>query len=359
MINLKVYGKPSSAYEYMKNIIRNSAENAGIQLNLEEFTDTESFIENKVMSIPAYQLNGEIVEKGQQRINDFINKLQLEVLKKENFGNMKKIFVPIDYSDTADNAVTYAINFSKSLSEDVAIRLIHAYRPVPVSFAAGFIESDVEVFGETRLAEYKDKISRRWIGDSGGTLIDAELKLGFAVDEIQKLSKNHPNDWVVMGNSQSTDMAKNIFGSVSTAIAKTAEGPVFIIPPGASFKPFDRIAFCSSDDHLDIECLNDLSKIASIFDSEVHIIHAENGNPYSEIDLVNAFKNNYPKSRIKFSTISGENQIVAVNAYCEENQIDLVALSRKKRSLFGEFFHSSFTKRISITTDIPLLILHK
>jgi len=357
MIKLKIYGKPSSTYAYMKNAIIRISEQANIEVKLEEITDTQSFIDNQVMSIPAYQLNGKIEEINQKDIQQFISELQLSLLKKANFGNMKKIFVPVNFKDASDNAVFYAINMSKYFN--AAIKLVHAYRPTPVEGDLSYLDPADRADRLEELNYLTDELNKKWLGDTNPPVVDGEIVSGFAIDAIQKISEQHPKDWIVMASTNSSKRVKKLFGSVSTDIAKNAASPVFIIPPNVEFSPLKKIAFCSSDPSLDIEVIDELVQIAEAFDSEIHVIHVNEKASYVEFDLLNAMRNKYPKEKLKLKYLAGDNRVETVNNYCQENNIDLLSMARRKRSLINELVHKSFTKEMTITTKLPLLVLHK
>ena len=357
MISLKIYGKPTSTYAYMKNMVYLTAKKANIELHIEEIMDTQQFINHKIMSIPAYQLNGVVAQRGNKGIDEFMNDLRLALLKQANFGNMKTIYVPIDYSDVADNAISYAINISKHFN--TVINLINTYLPSHGMTSDAFINPELRSAKKLKLTDFTRELNRNWIGDSNSPIINSELIIGSTIEALQSISEKHPNNWIVIGSSDSPNNLKNIFGSISIAIGQGSSCPVFIIPPSASFSPLKKVAFCSSDDVLDLQSVANLLDITQVFESEVHIIHVKSQDDYHEFNLLNFLNNNYPKCKIIFNSISGENQIDAVNTYCHKNDIQLLAMAKRKRGIIKELFHKSFTKQIAITATIPLLILHK
>jgi len=358
MINLKLYGKPSSTFAYMQMVVGKTAEKAGLDIEVEEITETQAFIDNQIMSIPAYQLNGKIEERGKKNISEFMRELQISLLKKEDFGTMRKIFVPVDFSNTSDNAVSYAINLSNHFNS--VVKLMHAYRPFPTVTEGAYIDPELQEVWQDRLTKMTENLNKKWIGDSDATVIDSEFKVGFAAEQIQLVSQENPEDWIILGSSDSSKSMKNIFGSVSIAVAKEGNCPVFVIPPNATFSPLKRIAFCSSDDTLDANAIEDLLEIAKAFDSVIYIIHvADDKHTYQEVNLRKLLENSYPKDKLEFVTLSGNDHIEVIDNYCEENKIDLLSMVRRKRSIFNKLFHKSFTKQMAITSRIPLLVLHK
>ena len=358
MIKLKIYGKPSSTFEYMKEFIAKTTKEASLPLDVEEITDTQTFIDMQIMSIPAYQLNGEIEERGNRNINQFLRQLRTDILKKGNYGDMKKIIVPIDFTETSDNAISYALNLSKSYNS--VVKLMHAYHPSPIVSEGTYVNPEIQTIHKNKLLKFTENLNQKWVGDDDSPIIGSDFRIGFAKDEIQTMSEDNPNAWIVMGSSNTSNVVEHIFGSVSTAIAKGSHCPVFIVPPEATFKPLKKIAFCSSEDSLDMKAMDELLELASPFKSEIHIVHVEEKNKhYEAYDILNVLKNKYPSHLIKFTALEGTDKIDAINNYCQDNDINLLAMLRRKRSIVKDLFHKSFTKKMTITTLIPLFILHK
>jgi nucleotide-binding universal stress UspA family protein len=56
--------------------------------------------------------------------------------------------------------------------------------------------------------------------------------------------------------------------------------------------------------------------------------------------------------------IEGDDVVESLRAFASENEVDLVAFGRRDRGFFYDLFHPSFTKKMAIITDIPLLIIN-
>lgn len=355
MVNLKIYGKPSSTYEYMKDAVLSIAQKADIELDLEEIKEIQRFIDMDILSIPAYQFNGIVHERGEDTLIQFIRKLQLEILKKADYGSLKVINVPVDYSDSSENAVNYAIELSQKFN--CVLRLIHVYHPS--AELAGQTPELAELFAaqESQLKEYTKLVVQNCL-EPNKNIIDTELKIGLAYDQIQLISEENPDNWIVMASTNSSKRIKNIFGSISISTAKNSKCPVFIVPPKTEFKPYKKIALCINDD--DLTPVTKLIPIASAFGAEIHLLHVFNPQDIMESDEIRKeLKTMYPNEKTKFCTLHGKDKIDTINNYCEKNEIDLLVLSRHKKGILSELLHKSFTKQILLNTELPILVLHK
>lgn len=356
MIDLTIYGTTSSTYGYMKTMIYKIANDAGISIKLHEINDVSAFVNQQIMSIPAYQLNGTIIEKRAKNMNEFLRELQIALLKKAQYGNLKQIHVPIDFSEASDNAITYALNLSKGIN--AAIRLIHIFRPDPISTENDCLHNEMIDIKKQQLSQLADELNKKWIGQHNTTIVDSELKIGFVNNEIQNISNDNSDDWIVMGSTGSSLALKKIFGSVSTAVAKNSKCPVFIIPSLAKYSPPKKIAYYSTDGKFDHIAIDHIMDLAERYNAEIHIvyIHKENQNHIISNDLKKV-KIKYPGIELQTTVLTGNDKVSIINRFCEYNKINLLTLVRQERDIFRELFYKNITKQMTITTKIPLLII--
>jgi len=358
MNQITIYGKPSSTYTYMKMVIDKTANLAGLDLEVNEVTDTKEFIKNNIMSIPAFRINGTIEERGTQNINQFLRNLMVSILKKENYGTMKIIYVPFDFSSTSENALAFAVELSKRKS--ALVKLFHVYHPNPVQQEGGTLHIDSNDTIAHKLDKRVQDLNNKWIGDFQSSLIDYEIVNGLAGDEIIERSSEQKQPWIVMGSSESSKPLQYLFGSVTTHVAKSSRCPVFVVPPNISFSPFKKIAFCVSDEKLDTKALDELVEVANEFNSEIHFIHVLEGKSnYSKFNFIEEFKKNNPDLNTRFEVLFGEDKLTAISDYCESRQIDLLSMTRQKTGFIKHFFKRSLTKKLAIQSTLPLLIFHK
>ena len=55
-------------------------------------------------------------------------------------------------------------------------------------------------------------------------------------------------------------------------------------------------------------------------------------------------------------TIAGEDIAAELNEYVWENDLQLIALKRHKRSFINNLFHKSVSKQLAITSKMPVLL---
>ena len=358
MIDITLYGKQSSIYQYLKMHVLNIAEKAGLELSIKEINDTNAFIDESIMSIPTVKIDNEYKSIGDKNVNRFINEVNGWVLGKADFGNLKKIYVPIDFSDTSINAVRYAKELAEFTSGVVS--LIHCYYPSPTTMnEVTFIDPEIERVQRENLAKFKKQITDEGYFDSPNSLIiDSEFLTGFPASELVTVSERDENMLIIMG-AKNKSKKKRLFGSVSTDVATKSSCPVLIVPQETEYKPYHKIVFCSNDIDVDAYAIEELVKIATPYNADIHVIHVDQQDGYQESQLMNLITNYYPKDKVSFDLITGESKPEAILRFVAENNSDLLVMSRTSRGLIKDLFHKSLTKEIIARTSTPLLITHK
>src|SRR4051794_39724087 len=164
---------------------------------------------------------------------------------------MKTILIPVDYSETAKNAVYYAMSFAKQIAADKII-LYHAFQPpVPVDTMSITTDGSFNTLGlydmdaltssnKVHLERLKDEINTVYQGN-----IDVETFSEFNTlkEGVEELCQSHNVTIVVMGISEADRLTETLIGSNSLDVAKHVNTPILIVPHGAAYKPIQQILF--------------------------------------------------------------------------------------------------------------------
>lgn len=142
---------------------------------------------------------------------------------------MKKLLVPIDFSDATPLIIKQAVKLAKSLAGE--IRLIHVVAPEP-----DFIGDDV---GPKVLRDQKAQRIRKYhkqIQELANQISKEKIKVtplliqGVTVDEIIKESKKFKASIILMGSHGHGAMYNLLMGSVIEGVIRESNVPVMIVP---------------------------------------------------------------------------------------------------------------------------------
>src|SRR3989344_9655075 len=196
---------------------------------------------------------------------------------------MKTILVPTDFSEAAENAVEYAVEFAKELNAKVF--LFHVFHtPIPPVDAPIFVPVSEELQNEKEffLQKKADQLTK-----NTGVNISYSAKMGMAVEEILDEEKNA--DMIIMGIRTVGKLSEHILGSISTAILRKATIPVIIVPEGAKFKAPKKIVFaCDYDSRTNYKTIESLNELINVFKSKLLVINIKNKKELVTIEEASA-----------------------------------------------------------------------
>ncbi|WP_300669279.1 universal stress protein [Soonwooa sp.] len=142
---------------------------------------------------------------------------------------MKNIILPIDFSDSTEKLVDYAISFAKDVN--AKIHLIHV-SPTDI----GFVISDMgyQYFPEVEENELKYELKELNRLEQHIIAHDVEadhiLKQGNASEVIMDYVAEKAGDYIVMGSHGRSGIYDVFVGSLTKDLTKISNVPVVVVP---------------------------------------------------------------------------------------------------------------------------------
>ncbi len=145
--------------------------------------------------------------------------------------SLKKILVPIDFSEYSKDALTYANTLAEQF--DSKLILVYVVEPIVYPSDLGFgqvampnIEPEFTARGKTGLAQLiKDHVK-------AGLTARAVVRTGRAFLEILATAKEEHVDLIVIATHGHAGVEHLIFGSTAEKVVKRARCPVLMVRPG-------------------------------------------------------------------------------------------------------------------------------
>jgi nucleotide-binding universal stress UspA family protein len=266
---------------------------------------------------------------------------------------MKKILFPTDFSQTASNALEYAHQLAGALGAKVDVINIFPIgladaSSVPPEFLARMLE-ETEQNAKDQLQSFVASYDG---ADTQGTT--KAIYGMFTTMEIVDYAKENKYDLIIMGTKGEHGAIDRWMGSVCTETMMKSSCPVIAVPEGAHYQPVDQIAYATTFDPSDTHAVEELMKLAGQLEAKVHFVHVDtkkNGKPAQEIS-----SKKYPFT--DFAVVKSDTVVEGLDTYMEEHQIKMLSLFIPNRRLWERLFHTSFTRKMTYHSDIPLLVFH-
>ena len=287
---------------------------------------------------------------------------------------MKKILVPVDFSDHANITSSYALEYAKNFTSEIL--LYHTYFDQIVIADSSFPDTiDMNTMyneelmkeilhqSEKKLNELECKLKAKIKNEKiVGVTVRTEVTGGAIESELREICNDYQPDLVVIGNKGE---GKNIsiWGRISTYLVNHINNPVLLIPEIKGFLGFNNIMVGVD---LDEENNALIERVLGLFDTFpftlfcVHFLIPKKHKEEKERFL--ALKDHFSKKevnrKISFEMIEiEEDNQKAIDTYIKEHNIQLIAFQPHKRSIFYTLFTANITKKNLFATNIPLLAM--
>lgn len=168
---------------------------------------------------------------------------------------LRRILVPTDLSEPAQLAITAAFHWAAELGrtaeaegeEHTEVRVVHVAPQVPEWSLATLVDEPIK-------AQLHDQVeaARGQVGASPPVRVNEEvLQATSPTDEILRLAATEA-DLLVMGTHGRGALGRALVGSVTSAVARRAERPVLLVPPGMEVAYPTEVAGAKPEESADI-----------------------------------------------------------------------------------------------------------
>jgi len=274
---------------------------------------------------------------------------------------MKKIIVPIDFSEHSDYALEVAAAIAKKQgAEIVALHMM------------GLSEAIINrnETKETMEGVFYMKLAQKQFVD----FLDKEYLKGIKVtdsvynyknfNEINEVAQEHKADLIIMGSHGSSGLNEIFVGSNTEKVVRTSEIPVLVIKNRIKEYGLENVVFGCDFESESLKSYKKAMKFFELFDAKVHLLY---------VNLPSERFRSTPQMQEKvrdFLLNSGSadfenlNKVVYRSAYTAEDGIfsysnkinaDLIAVATHGRRGLSHFFFGSIGEDIANHSDIPVI----
>jgi nucleotide-binding universal stress UspA family protein len=140
---------------------------------------------------------------------------------------IKRLLVPIDFTDTGDRALDYAIELAAKVGADITV--MHAYELPIYGFPDGAMIATAEVATRVSTAAQKALDNAVDTRKDRGVQLTALLRDGVPWEEIVNVANELQVDMIVIGTHGRRGLSRVLLGSVAENVIRTSTRPVLTI----------------------------------------------------------------------------------------------------------------------------------
>ena len=141
---------------------------------------------------------------------------------------IRRILFPTDFSESAEHAWLFALQFAQEFSAEVHV--LHVVAPPPRLTEAYSLNLDPEKFTAALTAEAQTSLDRLLERSKSRNLVfQREVRIGVDFHEIIDYARKHQIDLIVMATHGRTGLAHALVGSVAEKVVRKAPCPVLTV----------------------------------------------------------------------------------------------------------------------------------
>src|ERR1700744_4225056 len=273
---------------------------------------------------------------------------------------MKQILVATDFSNSASNAMEYAMALAKVLHMEVCV--IHAIGPTEGinnnTYNAIFID---DYYNNKRQA-LKDWVEKY---TANSEYKDVEVTtvcgVGFLKNVLDKYISEHYVELLVMGITGSTNISGIVGSNVST-ILSVLKTPTLIIPSESKFSDQPIITLATDyETRLSAQDMNALNEMVEAFKSEtLKVIYVSDKKETKHLEteekkLQELLKTSTPE----FNYISNSKPLNGILEFVEKNDTDILCLVKHHHNVIYRLFNRSMITAVVNKSLKAVLVLHE
>jgi len=277
-----------------------------------------------------------------------------------------RFLIPLNFEPYTVNAIRYSMLLAQRFETEIT--LLHAYTPLYDSDIEESNVDDFKINSHQRALEQLNKLQKASLSipELKNLRIKSKVIDGYPEDVIPAFCEEYSPDLVIMGTCSKGETIKELLGSVTLDVIKKVQYPVLAVPKDyvLNINKLNNVFFLTDFSKGQYTSLHKLVRLLMSFDTVIHNVqYCAGGKEKADDVLLNEYldycNSTYRNQLMMCEYIYGENILSASKAYIEENNIDLLAITRQKRNLISKILHPSLTKTMLFNVEIPMLFFHQ
>lgn len=287
---------------------------------------------------------------------------------------MKKILVPVDFSDYSFSSVSAALLIAQKLPAEV--RLLHVFDDpfVEHDLEQDLVENSVSAYTQNlihkmekdakdNMAGLQEEVARFQQEQKMTVPVSTEIRRGFAVDQIVIASKAWMAQLIIMGSRGHSRLEKVVFGTVTKGVINEAHCAVLALPPKYVWKEPKEVLYATNFLDYDEIAISRLLNLLQAYHVKLHVTHFSATNhredEYKLHGLEEKLRMDHKEGNLEYEVVDSKTLLESMHQYVEQKHIDVIALTTRKMSGLQRIFTKSATVNLLYHAEKPLLVFHE
>lgn len=297
----------------------------------------------------------------QTEIYSFIFVTLNNTIEFKKYRKMKKILVPIDFSEKSKFASKMAAKIAKK--SDSIVYLLHM-----IELPSGIIDmGSGSNFSIPESMLYLRKVKER-ILEFKNQFFNKKIEVHYSIkfqhphQGILKYADKIEADLIVMGSKGHSDFEEILIGSNTEKVVRTAKVPVIVVKKDSEKFKMKNLVFASNFKNTDDKVVfKKFLDFAHHFKSEIHLLKVNTPSQFENTQeatkKIKDFIADFDLPKFSINIYNDASVEKGILDFSKDINADIIALSTHGRSGLSHLFSASVTKTLSKKAMKPILTI--
>lgn len=275
---------------------------------------------------------------------------------------MFKVLIPTDFSETADNAFRYALNFAERAGAQLIV--LHVYEPpqirtmtLPYTMEEVYQSMEVEAF-----ENFEDNIPHlKEIAEKEGKEM-IPMKHLVLKGDVKKMIKatvrNEEINLIIMGTQGAGIVKQFFFGNQTAHMMEHSEVPVLAIPPNISpYKRLSNLALATDYETRAYKAMDWLINWTEELEVNLFSLHICPSESKVKADKRRKWNEKYEQLGVACHENIATNFLVGLDSFKQKQNINIIAMVTRSRNFIYDLFNKNLAKEVVYAKNTALLAI--
>lgn len=271
---------------------------------------------------------------------------------------MKKILVPTDFSEQAENALKVAAQFARKY--DSEIYLLHMLE-LPMqntdpAMTTGNQIPEALYFMKLARNRFEEVLSRDYLE---GLRVYETVQFHQAFDGIMEFTKQNDVDLVVMGSHGATGMKEIFIGSNTEKVVRNSDIPVLVVKNELIISEVNNMVYATDLMKKNKESFTEAVKFSQMLNAKMHVVYINTSSKFKTddylIDKSTKFLEDLDTSNLSFEVYGAESIEKGILKYAAKKNANLIGISTHGRKGLAHFLNGSISEDLVNHAKTPVI----
>lgn len=272
---------------------------------------------------------------------------------------MKKILVPIDFSEASKSALKYALKLAAV--NNARVDVLHVYSlfdatPERIIGSAYQNIVDPAVVAKNDVEKLINKLNK-----SIKVNVDVKIANGIPEVKIIETARKQKSDMIVIGRTGNNALQRLFLGSTVANVINDSNVPVLVIPKETKWKKIKRVVFTTDLSNDTLKHIHEATAFARYFNAELVFLYVDTGSALNSdqkmLEMTEKLRKKVKYDRVSGYMCSDLTVRLGLDSYFMQYKADVAIMVTHHYHFPQVIWKRSLTQKLSASFNIPLLAL--